>query len=403
MKYHLVGITPLLGLVAVAWGSPVCGAPDVPEFVVETYATVTRPSQISFDPGGVLYTGNDTNVPNYPPVKVHRIGIGGYPVEEYGHSGLTDPDAVVLDPLGSITGIPGDVLVGSSITTNWAQIGVIHPDQSVQILWGPTSVLDNPNVLLLDSTKRLLILDQGEIGVGVGKILASRGAFPTVLFVDGINLVAMTIDRQDRIYTSDRTGTIAIHASDGTLLNNALVTGLGSTPMLFWGAYDSAWGDFLYTTDSTTGELLRVDTDGAVHVVGTGFQGAGYTTLGPDGSLYVTFIGTDQIWRIRTDPSSVVAQAPANKWCEFVGSTLRSPAGPISLLLTLSDPQCAQIGVYDVLGRALWAITTDPLSTGAHSLRYVPNANGRPLPCGIYFVRVAVGGLQAHRRLLILK
>jgi hypothetical protein len=86
----------------------------VPGFTVSTYATVTDPVNLSFDPSGVLYVGRD----NYgsgggyiDAVKIHRIGVGGSPVVEYGASAIYDPDAVLFDAAGSLSGTPGSVLV----------------------------------------------------------------------------------------------------------------------------------------------------------------------------------------------------------------------------------------------------------------------------------------------------
>ena len=72
----------------------------VPGFVVENYANVPNPTWFSFDnSSGVLYVGREEGS---TPSPIHRIGPGGFPVEEYGPN-FGDPDSVLFDAAGLVS------------------------------------------------------------------------------------------------------------------------------------------------------------------------------------------------------------------------------------------------------------------------------------------------------------
>ncbi len=61
---------------------------------------MTDPERLSFAPDGTLFVGRDNTGSggDYDDaVKIHRIGPGGSPVEEFGNTAITDPDAVFYD------------------------------------------------------------------------------------------------------------------------------------------------------------------------------------------------------------------------------------------------------------------------------------------------------------------
>lgn len=371
------------------------GSPMIPGLSTEIFASLPLPQQLSFDQSGGLFVGNGTNHPNYPPVPIWRIGLGGIPVEEYGNEPLSDPDGVHVDALGTIAGVSGAVLVGSYAGNGNGQIAAVYPDGSVAVLWQPSPLLGNPNTLLIDSSGRLLILDMG------GTVLASTGDSPTALFSSATALVSMAIDAVGRIYTSDIGGTIAIHAPDGSLMNDALVTGLGSSSVLFHGPCGTAWGDFLYSTNSGTGELLQIDDYGVTTVVGTDFQDAGWATFGPDRSLYVTF--PESIVRFSDPVSSVRGAMSSSPGGLLVAPVPARTGESLEIRLSLTSPGPVWLDLYDVHGRLCSSAVERQLPVGVHILTWRPQDLHGQLASGAYVLRATCGGRKAVQRVVFIR
>ena len=114
--------TPLLTLVSLL--SPPAGyaAPTVPGAVVEPYATAAWPAWMSLDEtSGILYTGVETG----PPARIWRIADGGTPYAGYGAVPILDPDAVLHDGAGWLSGGAGAVLVAAGAAAR--AVGRISP------------------------------------------------------------------------------------------------------------------------------------------------------------------------------------------------------------------------------------------------------------------------------------
>ena len=121
-----------------------------------------------------------------------------------------------------------------------------------------------------------------------------------------------------------------IHASDGTLIDNAFVTGLGAvgnqTIPLEFGPGSWPWGNDLYSVNFNTDELVRIDSAGNVTVIGTGFSNwAADIKFGADGAMYVLARDEDRIMRI-------VSAIPAvSEWGLVATSLLVLIAGTVVL------------------------------------------------------------------------
>jgi len=109
----------------------------------------------------------------------------------------------------------------------------------------------------------------------------------------------------DRIFTCTGDGTIQIHNSDGTVANNAYVTGLDTPVCLTLGPGGSLWGTDVYVI--ANGELLRIDSLGNSTTLGNGFgQGISDLKFGVDGSLYLSDFDNDRILRIIPEPQTLL-------------------------------------------------------------------------------------------------
>lgn len=288
----------LLGLIAGSLAGVALAEPLVPGFTVSTYAIVTDPIGLSFDPSGTLFVGRDSSGStggSDDAVRIHRVGPGGAPVVEYGTAPIPDPDAVLFDATGRIAGTPGSVLVAGDAGPG-GQVVAILPDQSLRTIFGPTAAFRNPNNMVFDATGRLLIADPGQAYGATAQVLASAGGFPATLFTLPSDPFYIALDPGGRIFTSARDGTIRVHAADGSLVNGAFATGLGGGPVAF--GKGGAFGTDLYAVNAGNGNLVRFDSAGNATVVGTGFESAADLAFGADGALHVSLFAGDRIVRI---------------------------------------------------------------------------------------------------------
>lgn len=276
--------------------SCVFAEPSVPGFVVNTYASVPNPERLSFDTSGILYVGNGDNAP--AGVFIHRVGVNGTPVDEYGASAIFDPDGVLFDATGVISGTPGSVLVSRQFANSVAEgaITVIRPDQSLSTLFGPTAAFRNPDDMAFDRSGRLLFTD-GDFNLH--NILVTSAGFPSVLCTlpAGARASGIAIDPTDRIFVTASDGTIRICDAAGNLVGGAFAIGLGPNPSLAFGM-SGGFGTDLYATDDNNGSLVRFDSLGNMTVIGSGFVSVRDLAFGPDGALYVSEGSNNRVLRI---------------------------------------------------------------------------------------------------------
>lgn len=309
MRTHL-GRMWLAGVIGLLGASQAVAVPIVPGFTVSHYADVTDPVEMTFDPAtGTMYVGrgnSGSGGSEADPVKIHVVAPGGAPVAEYGDTAIPDPDSVLFDTDGSISGVAGSVLVGGRDGDEGA-LRAIHPDQTVGLIFHTGSGLTNPNGMKFDSTGRVVIADN------LGPVAFTTGGNPTELFDLGGRNGTIAIDADDNIYTDGPGGVIRIHAADGSLVNANFYTDPNPGPggfQLEFGPGDALWGDSLYGISRDSGELVRFDSLGNATVIGTGFGGPGEPSVGdlefgPDGALYVSFFSGDEVVRIIPEPGSL--------------------------------------------------------------------------------------------------
>jgi hypothetical protein len=285
-------VWPFIVLVVLANAASALADPVVPGFTVEVYANLTRPVKLAFDPNGVLYVGN-----NGSNVKIYRIGLGGYPIEEYGDTPLPDPDSVAFDASGAISGTPGSVLVGNGNSPDKPGfIAAILPDQTTITALGPKFGLGNPAHLDFDRTGRLLIADQNPP-------FRALAATPNEIIDLGPSFLAITADGSNRVYSSNLKYEIIVIASDGTRLPD--LTSHDNSKYYFYGLefgpYDSVWKGHLFVY-GTNGNIYRIKSNGSVVEFGSGFSTDTYMqsdlAFGPDDALYVSDYNKNVIYRI---------------------------------------------------------------------------------------------------------
>lgn len=250
---------------------------------VSIYANVPEPMKLSFAPDGALYVGRQAANDN----RIHKVEPCGGSVSEFGPPQV-DPDAVLFDASGRISGVPNSVLVGGG-----GILAAIFRDQTSAVIFN--SGFADVDDMKFDQRGRLVFSDD------FPRVLVSNGGSPTVLFSTPNRPNSIAIADDNRIFLSIADGTIRIYNADGTVADNAFATGLtGFDTYLAFGPADGGFGKALYVLNGT--ELLIYNKHGEATTIGSGFSigpasGTGFV-FGPDKSLYVSDYSNNRILKI---------------------------------------------------------------------------------------------------------
>jgi sugar lactone lactonase YvrE len=250
-------------------------------FKVRVYSQVDEPMKLSFGRDGALYAGRQ------PGARIHRIAPGGRNVAEFGPP-MVDPDAVLVDAKGEISGVRNSVLVGGG-----GIIAAIFQDRTSRVIFN--SGFADVDDMKFDRKGRLIFSDD------IPQVLVSIGGTPTVLFSLPSRPGSIAIDHDNRIFVALADGTIRIYNGDGTLANSAFASGLaGLDTYLAFGPGAGGFGKALYVLNGS--DLLRFNKRGDASRIGSGFSvgpssGTGFV-FGPDDALYVSEHPKNRILRI---------------------------------------------------------------------------------------------------------
>ncbi len=303
MSSRIVLVGVCLFLVCILVGP--ARAQTVPGMLVQEYASLETPVEMTFDATGVMYVGHGDG---QELARIYRISIGGSPVEECGNAPTPDPDSVLYDASGSLTGVPGSVLVAGHLSLGVSRFSAIRPDQDVVTLFETPGVLGNPQGMDFDSLHRAIAAGQD----GSVYLFSESGAtFEHLFTLPALNR-KVSVDRAlDYIYTGPNDGTIRVHdilgnpVGDGIFADD-LMSGV-SNPIAV-GPGGALWDAYLYAIDKTVGNLIGYDAFGTGTVIGTGFgnadSGVSDLAFGPDGALYASFGIANRIVRIIPEPTT---------------------------------------------------------------------------------------------------
>lgn len=259
------------------------------------YADVTDPIRISFASDGTLYTGRDDSGSGGEfgaAVKIHRIAVGGGTATEFGSVAISDPDSVIVDKAGLVSGIAGSVIVGGVHTGgSTGKIVRIAPDETVTTLFGPSADIHNPSDFLFDSGGRLLFTEHTD-----GKVMVTTGSMPTKLF-DLPGALSIVEDAAGRlVISSSLDEKVRTYDTNGTLLDGDFGQAKAGSPLV--SGTGGMWGTDVYAVNNG-GNLIALDPAGGPAIsVGTGFADVANLAFGPDGALYACEFVHDRVWRI---------------------------------------------------------------------------------------------------------
>jgi len=327
--------------------------PVVPGHNVEVYASVTDPVRMAFDSTGVMYVGRDASGSgggNGTAVKIHRIPAGGGAATEYGLSTIVDPDAVVVDVNGAL-GVAGDVLVGGIISNAaGGKISRIAPDQTVSVLFGPTTTFHNPTELVFEPSGRLLFTNAANPGTSQNGLYQVVGGVLSLLAATTPQLAALDIDSTGRIFAGAGDGAIQVFSSSGALLNASFAL---STRFAIGSLGPVA--EHVYAIDAQH-KLQRIDMQGVATEIGSGFSLATDMEFGPDGALYVAEFSNDRILRIAPSWTTYCTAGTSTNGCVPTIAASGVPSISATSGFTISvgslEGQRAGLIFYGVAGRA---------------------------------------------------
>ena len=293
IKHGLLAFATALALPGSAEAQPL-----VRDVATSTYAVVADPVRLAFAPDGTLYVGRDASDSvggAGDAVKIHRVAPGGSPVTEVGNLAIPDPDALIVDVAGLVSGTPGAVIVGGVSSNPLAQgtIWQIAPDgrNAVTPLFGPSTSFWNPTHFIFDSSGRLLFTDYEG-----GKIWVMTNGTPTILISGLSQPLGIAVDSQDRVLVNASTESqVRLYSATGVLITNSFVPAAMRTPLAF--GPGGFWDTGVFYV-STNGDLMTASLGGQATRVGIGFGGLDDLVFGPDGALYASHLGNDLIWQI---------------------------------------------------------------------------------------------------------
>ena len=113
-----------------------------------------------------------------------------------------------------------------------------------------------------------------------------------------------------------------------------------------------------------------------------------------------TFSGTDYVIVHATKAPPVPIPGEASRPELAIRGTRPSAGGPIHVELTLGDQSPARLELLDVVGRSLASRQIGAMGPGDHSIEL---AVSRPMPPGIYFVRLTQTGTRVRMRVAVLR
>lgn len=280
--------------------------PSVPGMTTSlygSYPTTYLPLVLIFDDAGYLYASADDA--SSPGQRIRRVPPGGGLAAIFSNSQIYDPDGLLLDRHGVISGVPGAILMGCGVSGSpTGQIRALRPDGTDFTVSGPSSILNNCGPLEFDSSNRVFIAVFGN-----RTIVRFTGTTPSLfLTLPGtINSGGLLIDSIDRIWVSCSDGAVRRYLPSAAL--EATITVGGIYPGMGINRHQGSFAEGVYVSNRSTGIMSRIGAGEVLEPVGTGFSTPTHLLFDSDGALYNSDYSLGRIWkteciRITDQPAS---------------------------------------------------------------------------------------------------
>jgi alpha-amylase len=247
---------------------------------------------------------------------------------------------------------------------------------------------------------------------GEGLAFGPGGDWGTDLYVADANLTSLGT-------AANGPGRIARITSAGvvsTLVQNASLLG-GASAM----AFDTGgrFGGSLYVADILGERILQVTAAGAVSVFASGFKnlsGSHCLAFGEDGALYVADAGSGQSFSnsngtnapqvIRIARRQLTTEVPPPGRAPLaLALPAPNPAREgVTLRFTLPIAEPVRLDVLDLAGRRVRTLIAESRAAGDHVASWnLADDAGRPMPAGLYLVRLRAGLRSVERRVAVIR
>ena len=296
MSTAIVSIVCSLTLAA---GVSSASAQTVPGFLVETLASVSNPLVPSMRHDGVMFVGVNPPTNQLGLVSIVRIACIGSSVTL--GPAILDPDVVLVDEVGTLSGVPGSVLVAGTVGNGTFRISAWRPDGTVVMVLQHGGI--DVNDLAFDRLGRLLIAADTAVYRFDGTQLVS-------VFQPPSRAASLANDQSGNIYVGMDNRAVAVYSEAGQLINSSFAT-FSSIPRIR-ASPGTAFGSGFVVLDNS---LWQLRTDGTRTQIGTGFNTSSWICFGADQSLYVSDFFNNRVLRVACWPL-ICAQPQSAATCQ---------------------------------------------------------------------------------------
>jgi hypothetical protein len=209
-----------------------------------------------------------------------------------------DPDIVVFDALGHVSGDIGAVLVLGVASGEAGQITAVFPDESVRRIFGPSGAYYNVSQAVLSDEGVLFLADRGPSSLTTGRVLRTAGEEPRVIASLSPSPIGIASRADRRLFIVQSNGVLSVFDDEGGVIVPGLSDGLSRFTLLAFSKGDAAFGQDLYAVGDDAILWRIAPDDGSKHRVGRVGTATTDISFGPDGAMYLSDLRGDLVWRV---------------------------------------------------------------------------------------------------------